>query len=144
MIQVDSCVTGLGWIPYSFTAVADVAWEALTVFALVYRRELAGTIYSWLPRRRSGSQEYSYAPLPEPIHRNMLVHHQNTTMDLSTRLQSALREIRFLEEKLKDTEATLRAHIRIREGEASDLYSSDARTWTATTPDRSPPRYRIV
>ena len=73
--------------------VADVAWESMTVFAHVYHRELAGSIYSLLPRRSSGGQEYSFAPLPEPIHRNMLVHNQNTIMDLSTRLQSALGEI---------------------------------------------------
>ena len=94
--------------------VAYVAWEAMTVIAHVNRRELVGSIYSVFPHRRSGGKEYSFAPLPEPIHRNMMVHNQNTIMDLNSRLQSALGEIRFLEEKLKNTEATLRAHIRMR------------------------------
>ena len=65
-------------------------------------------------------------------------------LNLSDRLQSALGEIRALEEMLQNTEATLCARLRMQQGEDSDLYSSEARTWTATSPDRGRPEYQIV
>ena len=61
-------------------------------------------------------------------------------LNLSDRLQSALGEIRALKEMLRDTEATLRARLRMQQGEDSDLYSSEACAWTATSPDRGRPK----
>ena len=55
-------------------AVADVAWEAMTILSYVYRHKLVGTIYNLLPRRRSGCEEYTFAPLPATENRNAMVH----------------------------------------------------------------------
>ena len=112
-------------------AVSDAAWEAVTYYSYVYRHRLAGTVYALFPRRRRGRGDYTLAPLPAEVPRRDMV------LNLSDRLQSALGEIRALEEMLRNTEATLRARLRMQQGEDSDLYSSEARTWTATSLDQS-------
>ena len=125
-------------------AVSDAAWEAATYYSYVYRHRLAGTVYALFPRRRSGRGVYTLAPLPAEVPRRDAIYSQDMVLNLSGRLHSALGEIRALEEMLRNTEATLRAHQRMQQGDDSDLYSSEDRTWTATSPDRGRPRYRIV
>jgi hypothetical protein len=62
-----------------------------------------------------------------------MVHHQDVTVVLSTRLLVAQREIETLRIQLRNAYATIRGYMRMVEGHASDLYASDTDTWTATS-----------
>jgi hypothetical protein len=62
-----------------------------------------------------------------------MVHHQGALVEMSTRLQTAQREMQKLHDQLKDSNATNRAYQRMVAGEASDLYASDTCTWSATS-----------
>jgi hypothetical protein len=62
-----------------------------------------------------------------------MVHHQDVAVELSTRLLTAQHEIETLRAQLQKVGATIRGYIRMVEGQASDLYTSDTDTWTATS-----------
>jgi hypothetical protein len=62
-----------------------------------------------------------------------MVHHQDVTVELSTRLLAAQREIQTLHILLRNADATIRGYMRMVEGQASDLYASDIDTWIATS-----------
>jgi hypothetical protein len=57
-----------------------------------------------------------------------MVHHQDVTVELSTHLLAAQREIETLHIQLRNADATIRGYMRMVEGQASDLYTSDANT----------------
>jgi hypothetical protein len=67
------------------------------------------------------------------IPRMEMVHHQDVTVELSTRVLSAQHEIETLRIQLWNVDATIRGYMRMVEGQASDLYASDTDTWTATS-----------
>jgi hypothetical protein len=54
-------------------------------------------------------------------------------VELSTRLLAAQREIETLCIQLWNADATIRGYMRMVEDQASDLYTSDTDTWTATS-----------
>jgi hypothetical protein len=62
-----------------------------------------------------------------------MVHHQDVTVELSTHLLAAQREIQTLHILLRNADATIRGYMRMVEGQASDLYASDTDTWIATS-----------
>jgi hypothetical protein len=62
-----------------------------------------------------------------------MVHHQDVAVELSTRLLTAQHEIETLRAQLRNADTTIRGYIRMVEGQASDLYTSDIDTWTATS-----------
>jgi hypothetical protein len=62
-----------------------------------------------------------------------MVHHQDVTVELSTHLLTAHYEINTLRTQLRNADATIRGHMRMVEGQASDLYAFDMDTWTATS-----------
>jgi hypothetical protein len=62
-----------------------------------------------------------------------IVHHQDMTVELSTRLLAAQREIKSLRTQLRDSDTTIRGYQRMVEDQASDLYASDTDTWSATS-----------
>jgi hypothetical protein len=57
-----------------------------------------------------------------------MVHHQDVTVELSTRLLVAQREIEILRIQLRNADATIQGYMRMVEGQASDLYVSDTDT----------------
>jgi hypothetical protein len=67
------------------------------------------------------------------IPRMEMVHHQEVTMELSSRLLAAQREIETLRIQLWNADTTIRGYMRMVEGQVNDLYASDTDTWTATT-----------
>jgi hypothetical protein len=67
------------------------------------------------------------------IPRMEMVHHQDVMVELSTHLLVAQREIEILHIQLWNADATIQGYMRMVEGQASDLYSSDTDTWTATS-----------
>jgi hypothetical protein len=62
-----------------------------------------------------------------------MVHHQDVTVELSTRLLATQCEIETLCIQLRNADATIRGYMRMVEGQASDLYASDTNTWSATS-----------
>jgi hypothetical protein len=62
-----------------------------------------------------------------------MVHHQDVVVELSTHLLIAQHEIETLRAQLQNADTTIRGYRRMVEGQASDLYASDADTWTATS-----------
>jgi hypothetical protein len=62
-----------------------------------------------------------------------MVHHHDVTVELSTHLLAAQREIESLHTELWNSDATIRGYQRIVEGQASDLYASNMDTWSATS-----------
>jgi hypothetical protein len=62
-----------------------------------------------------------------------MVHHQDVVVELSTHPLTAQHEIETLRAQLRNTDATIRGHRRMVDGQASDLYVSDTDTWTATS-----------
>jgi hypothetical protein len=62
-----------------------------------------------------------------------MVHHQDVVVELSTHLLIAQHEIETLRSQLRNADTTKRGYRRIVEGQASDLYASDADTRTATS-----------
>jgi hypothetical protein len=57
-----------------------------------------------------------------------MVRHQDVAVELSTRLLTAQHEIETLRTQLQNADATIRGYRRMVEGQASDLYASDADT----------------
>jgi hypothetical protein len=57
-----------------------------------------------------------------------MVHHQDITVELSTRLLAAQREIESLHTQLWNLDATIGGYQRMIGGQASDLYASDTDT----------------
>jgi hypothetical protein len=66
------------------------------------------------------------------ISRMEMVHHQDVAVELSTHLLTAQHEIETLRTQLRNTDATIRGHMRMVEGQDSDLYTSNTDTWIAT------------
>jgi hypothetical protein len=62
-----------------------------------------------------------------------MIHHQDVTVELSTRLLTAQHKIETLRIQLRNTDATIRGYMRMVEGQASDLYASNTDTWIATS-----------
>jgi hypothetical protein len=62
------------------------------------------------------------------IPRMEMVHHQVVTLELSTRLLAAQREIEALRIQLRNTDATIQGYMRMVEGQANDLYALDTDT----------------
>jgi hypothetical protein len=54
-------------------------------------------------------------------------------VEMSIHLQTAQQEIQKLHDQLRDSDVTVRAYQRMVAGEASDLYTSDTCTWSATS-----------
>jgi hypothetical protein len=68
------------------------------------------------------------------IPRMEIVHHQDVTVELSTRLMVAQREIETLRIQLRNADATIRGYIGMVEGQANDLYASDTDTCVTSQP----------
>jgi hypothetical protein len=62
-----------------------------------------------------------------------MVHHQDVTVELSTRLLAAQREIESLCSQLQNSDTTIRGYQRMVECQANDLYTSNTDTWSVTS-----------
>jgi hypothetical protein len=62
------------------------------------------------------------------IPRMEMVHHQDVVAELSTCLLTAQHEIKTLHAQLRKADATIHGYMRMVEGQASDLYTSDTDT----------------
>jgi hypothetical protein len=62
-----------------------------------------------------------------------MVHYQDMMVELSSRSLVAWREIESLRTQLWNSDTTIRGYLRMVEGQASDLYTSDMDTWSTTS-----------
>jgi hypothetical protein len=62
-----------------------------------------------------------------------MVHHQDVTVVLSTRLLAAQREIESLRTQLRNSDTTIRGYQRMVDGHPSNLYTSNMDTWSVTS-----------
>jgi hypothetical protein len=111
--------------------VADAAWQAITSWVCSNKRRLQNSIHYLLPYRKK--DQFEAYGVKNDIPKMEMVHHQDVTVELSTRLLAAQREIKTLHIQLWNADATIRGYMRMVEGQASDLYESDTDTWTATS-----------
>jgi hypothetical protein len=112
-------------------AVADAAWQAITSWVHSNKRRLQNSVHYLLPYRKR--DQFKAYGVKKDIPRVEMVHHRDVTVELSTHLLAAQREIETLHIQLRNTDATIRGYMRMVEGQASDLYVLDTDTWTATS-----------
>jgi hypothetical protein len=110
---------------------ADAAWQAITSWVHSNKGQVQNSIHYLLPYRKKG--QFKAYRVKRDIPRMEMVHHQDVTVELSTRLLAAQREIETLRIQLRNADATIRDYMKMVEGQASDLYASDTDTWTATS-----------
>jgi hypothetical protein len=111
--------------------VANAAWQAITSWVRSNKSRLQNSVHYLLPYRKK--DHFKAYRVKRDIPRMEMVHHQDVTVELSTRLLTAQQEIETLHIQLRNADATIRGYLRIVEGQASDLYASDTDTWTATS-----------
>jgi hypothetical protein len=107
-------------------AVAYTAWQVITTYSRRYHDELRNTVYHLLPQRKKNKFKVSGVKVDVP---RMLI------VEMSTHPKTAQQEIQKLCDRLRDSDAVIRAYQRMVAGEASDLYASDTCTWSATSSD---------
>jgi hypothetical protein len=87
---------------------------------------LQNSVRDLLPYKKKG--QFKAYGVKKDIPRMEMVHHQDVTVELSTRLLAAQREIETLYIQLWNADATIRGYMRMVEGQASDLYATDTDT----------------
>jgi hypothetical protein len=112
-------------------AVADATWQAITSWVRSNKRRLQNSIHSLLPYRKK--DQFKAYGVKRDIPGMETVHHQEVTVELSTRLLAAQREIETLRIQLRNIDATIQGYMRMVEGQASDLYVLDTDTRTTTS-----------
>jgi hypothetical protein len=112
-------------------AIADAAWQAITSWVRSNKSWLQNLVHHLLPYRKK--DQFKAYGVKRDIPRMEMVHHQDVTVELSTRLLTAQHEIETLRIQLRNADATIWGYMRMVDGQASDLYVSDTDTWTATS-----------
>jgi hypothetical protein len=112
-------------------AIADAAWQAITSWVHSNKSWLQNSVHYHLPYTKK--DQFKAYGVKRDIPRMEMVHHQDVTVELNTRLLTAQHEIETLRIQLRNADATIRGYMRMVEGQASDLYASDTDSWTATS-----------
>jgi hypothetical protein len=107
-------------------AIADAAWQAITSWVRSNKRRLQNSVHYLLPYRMK--DQFKAYGVKKDIPKMEMVHHQDVTVELSTHLLAALREIETLRIQLWNIDATIRGYMRMVEDQASDLYASNTDT----------------
>jgi hypothetical protein len=112
-------------------AVADAAWQSITSWVRSNKSWLQNSVHYLLPYQKK--DQFKAYGVKRDILRMEMVHHQDVAVELSTHLLTTQHEIETLRTQLRNADATIRGYRRMVEGQASDLYTSDTDTWTATS-----------
>jgi hypothetical protein len=112
-------------------AVADAALQAITSWVRSNKSWLQNSVHYLLPYRKK--DQFKAYGLKKDIPRMEMVHHQDVSVELSTRLLTAQHEVETLRAQLRNADTTIRGYRRMVGGQASDLYTSDIDTWIATS-----------
>jgi hypothetical protein len=86
-------------------AVADAAWQAITSCLRSNKSRLQNSVHYLLPYRKN--DQFKAYEVKMDISRMEMVHHQDVTVELSTRLLAAQREIETLRIQPRNTDATI-------------------------------------
>jgi hypothetical protein len=108
--------------------VADAAWQAITSWVHSNKSWLQNSVHYLMPYRKK--DQFKAYGVKRDIPRMEMVHHQNVTVELSTRLLSAHNEIETLHIQLRNADATIRGYMRMVEGQVQ-------------TPGQPPPQSRV-
>jgi hypothetical protein len=92
---------------------------------------LQNSVHYLLPYRKK--DQFKAYGVKRDTPRMEMVHHQDVTVELSTRLLTAQHEIETLHIQLRNIDATIQGYMRMVEGQASDLFASNIDTSTATS-----------
>jgi hypothetical protein len=92
---------------------------------------LQNSVHYLLPYMKK--DQFKAYVVKKDIPRMEMVHHQDVTVERSTHLLAAQREIETLRIQMWNTDATIRGYMRMVEVQTNDLYASDTDTWTATS-----------
>jgi hypothetical protein len=112
-------------------SMADAAWQAITSWVHSNKSQLQNSIHYLLPYRKK--DQFKAYEVKKDVHKMEMVHHQDVMVELSTHLLAAQREFETLRIQLWNVDATIRGHMRMVDGQASDLYVSDTDTWSTTS-----------
>jgi hypothetical protein len=123
-------------------AVADAAWQGITSWVHSNKSQLQNSVHYLLPYRKK--DQFKAYGVKRDVPRMEIVHHQDVTVELSTHLLTAQYEIKTLCIQLRNADATIRGYMRMVEGQASDLYTSDMDTWIATSSVQSSGKEPVV
>jgi hypothetical protein len=123
-------------------AVADAAWQAITSWVHSNKSRLQNSVHYLLPYKKK--DQFKAYGVKWDIPWMERVHHQDVAVELSTRLLTAQHEIKTLCTQLRKADATIRGYMRMVEGQASDLYTSNTDTWTATSSVQSSSKEPVV
>jgi hypothetical protein len=94
--------------------VADAAWQAITSWVDSNKSRSQNSIHYLLPYRKKG--QFKAYGVKRDILRMEMVHHQDVTVELSTRPPTALCEIETLRIRLWNADTTNRGYMRMVEG----------------------------
>jgi hypothetical protein len=86
-------------------AVADAAWQAITSWVRSDKSWLQNSVHYLLPYRKK--DQFKAYGVKRDIPRMEMVHHQDVTVELSTRLLTAQHEIETLRIQLRNTDANI-------------------------------------
>jgi hypothetical protein len=92
---------------------------------------LQNSIHRLLPYRKK--DQFKASRVKKDVPTMEMVHHQDVTVELSTCLLATQREIETLRIQLRNANTTIRGYMRMVYGQASDLYTSNTDTWSATS-----------
>jgi hypothetical protein len=106
--------------------VADGTWQAITSWVRSNKRWLQNSVHHLLSYRKK--DQFKAYGVKKDIPKMEMAHHQDMTVELSTRLLTGQHEIETLRIQLRNADATIRGYMRMVEGQASDLYASDTDT----------------
>jgi hypothetical protein len=123
--------TGHAFRTFRSDVVANAAWQAITSWVHSNKSQLQNSVHYLLPDRKK-DQLKAYG-VKKDIPQMEMVHHQDVTVELCTRLLAAQHEIETLRIQLWNVDATIRGYMRMVEGQAGDLCGLDTNTWTATS-----------
>jgi hypothetical protein len=94
--------------------VADAAWQAITSWSHRNKGELQNSIHCLLPQWKR--DKFTPSGVMKDVPRMDMVLHQDVTVELSTRLLAAQREIESLHPQLQNSDTTIRGYQRMVEG----------------------------
>jgi hypothetical protein len=95
-------------------AVADATWQDITSWVRSNKRRLQNSVHYLLPYRKK--IQFKAYGVKKDNPKMEMVHHQDVTVELSTRLLAAQCEIETLRIQLRNADATIRGYMRMVKG----------------------------
>jgi hypothetical protein len=94
--------------------VADAAWQAITSWVHSNKSWLQNSVHRLLPHRKK--DQFKAYGVKKDVTRMETEHHQDVTVEPSTRLLAAQHEIETLHIQLRNTDATIQGYMRMVDG----------------------------